>query len=195
VTADDATTEATEEARVARLRGAGVEVNGRAVATALAMVCVAGMAIAAVLLALSGAHKNAQIATLQRSGVPVTVTVTDCTGQLGGSGSNSAGVSCTGSFTLQGHTYVDAIPGAQFQAVGSSFQGITVPSDPALLSTPALLRAEQSSWRVYLAPAILGILAVAGVVVMAWRHRRKRPATSSGAALVPTHGVPTGAPS
>ena len=109
---------------------------------------------------VAGFRKNAQITALRTQGVPVVVTVTRCIGLLGGSGSNAAGNSCQGSFVLDGHRYVDPVPGYTLFPPGSHLQGITVRTDPALLSTVQVLAGQHASWRVYLLPAVLIVVLV-----------------------------------
>lgn len=149
-----------------RLRGAGVEVDSRRVARAAAATVLAALFALAIVLAVAGAEKNAQIARLRRAGVPVTITVTSCLQDLGGSGSNGAGYTCKGDFRLAARRYPMSIPGLGFEAVGSKLRGVAVPSDPALATTAVVLAGEHPSWRVYLLPAVLAaVLALLGALV------------------------------
>ena len=105
--------------------------------------------------------------------MPVSVTVSGCQGLLGGSGSNPAGYACKGSYTFNGHQYVRAIPGVTLLHSGSVIQGVIVPTDPGLLSTPSAVAGQQASWRVFIAPAILlAVVAVALGVLLARRRRQ-----------------------
>jgi len=166
----------TGDQTVTTLRGAGVRADGRRIgrlAVAIALVVVVGTAG---VLYVVGFQKNAQIADLHRSGVPVEVTVTSCRGQLGGSGSNPVGYSCTGTYRFGGRTYRESIPGDKILPPGGTVRGIVTPGDPSLFSTPGVLAGEQPSWRVYLAPTFLLLvaLAVGGDLVLRARRSRTR---------------------
>ena len=113
-------------------------------------------AVVVVVFTVAGVHKNSQINELHHDGVPVTVTITNCLGLMGGSGSNAAGYSCTGSFTVHGHRYTESLPGIGFHQVGSTL--------PARVGCPAIrlsyvpgqiVRTQQAAWRVFLLPAVL----------------------------------------
>ncbi len=159
---------------VTTLRGAGVRADGRRVGRIAVFALVAVVVATAVVLAVAGSQKNAQISALRRNGVPVEVTVTACRGQLGGSGSNPVGYSCVGSYRFGGRTYSESIPGGSLLPPGRVIRGIVTPGDPALFSTPAMLAAERPSWRVYLAPVLLvgAALAMVGGIVLRVRRTR-----------------------
>ncbi|MDE3087487.1 MAG: hypothetical protein KGJ77_12060, partial [Acidobacteriota bacterium] len=155
------------------------DVDRRRAARVVVALCVAGVVVAAGALFYDGAHKNAQITALRQRGVPVTMTVDDCRGLLGGSGSNAAGYSCWGSFTEASRRYTEYLPGTALHAPGSTVRVVTVSDDPALVTTPAMLAGETASWRVFLLPStLLGAVAVlAGAVAL--RRRSRQPAPRS----------------
>jgi hypothetical protein len=155
-------------------------VDFRQVTRIVIALCLVALAAVAVITFVAGFRKNAQITALRTDGVPVVVTVTRCTGLLGGSGSNAAGNSCHGSFVLGGHRYVDPVPGYTLFPPGSHLQGVTVRSDPALLSTVQALAGEHASWRVYLLPGVLFVVLVLLVVVILVRRRRSAPEGDPG---------------
>ncbi len=158
--------------RVGQLRGAGVQVDARRlVQVAIALVLIT-LAILAISFTVVGIHKNQQADQLHARGVPVTFTVTGCLGLLGGSGSNAAGYSCHGTYTLHGHTYNESLPGSAFHQPGSTIDAVAVPNDPALVSPVAIAGAEQSSASVFILPAVLGGILVLFVAVLAVRARR-----------------------
>ncbi len=138
---------------VTTLRGASVDVDPRRALRVVIAVCLVALTLVAVVLLVAGANKNAQSISLHDHGVPVSVTVTGCLGLLGGSGSNGAGYACKGSYTFDGHRYLQAIPGTTLLHPGDVVQGVIVPTDPGLLSTPAAVAGQQASWRVFIAPA------------------------------------------
>ena len=153
------------------LRGAGVDVDfRRAGRVAVAALLLAGCVAVAVLF-VAGVHKNAQITRLHDHGVGVEVTVTRCIGLMGGSGSNLAGYQCRGTFTINGHRYDEALPGATSPLSGATFQAVADPSDPALLSTRGAVAAEHASWRVFALPVVM--LAVMALTVVAWALKRR----------------------
>jgi hypothetical protein len=166
-----------------RLRGAGVDVDVRRAARVFVGGSLIALAVVTGILFAAGVGKNTQINLLHQHGVPVTVTVSGCIGLMGGSGSNLAGYSCHGTFLLDGHRHSDAIPGDTLLRPGSTVRGVSVSSDPGLLSTVGALATQHSSSRVFLLPTILLIvLVVLGLgVFRAWRHRsapRRTVATS-----------------
>ena len=159
------------------LRGAGVDVDIRRAGRALVVVCLVALAVVTVILFLAGADKNAQITRLRQHGVPVVVTVSRCLGLMGGSGSNLAEYQCTGTFTAHGHPYDVAIPGTALYPPGAKLSGVTDPSDPALLSTNAVLAGEHPSWKVFILPIILLVILVLLVVGLVLRRRLVRGVT------------------
>jgi len=168
---------------VTTLRGAGVDVDPRRAGQLVLGVALVALAVVAVVLLVAGIQKNAQADALAHHGVAVDVTVSGCSGLLGGSGSNAAGYRCTGSYTFDGRHYERDIPGDSLLGAGTVIRGVTTPGDPGLLSTPAMVDAQQASWRVYLAPAIIfAVLAVTLATVVLLRRRRNRgafPATGT----------------
>jgi hypothetical protein len=175
------------EGSVSTLRGAGVDVNFRAVGRVVVSLCMVALAAMVIIFSVAGAHKNDQINRLRDHGVPVTVTVTGCLGLIGGSGSNAAGDSCTGSFTLDGMRHGGAIPGLTFHRPGSTLRAVADPGDPALFTTAHILQGEHASWRVFLLPLVLLVVlvALAAIVIVTWRRPsgrtgRAAPTGSSG---------------
>ena len=98
------------------LRGAGVNYDARKVGQVVVGLCLVTLAVLVVVFTVAGVHRNSQINELHHDGVPVTVTVTNCIGLMGGSGSNAAGYSCSGSFTVHGTHYTESLPGSGFHA-------------------------------------------------------------------------------
>jgi heme A synthase len=162
--------------RISTLRGASVDADIRRVAHLLIGACLVALAVLIILLFMAGAHKNAQITRLRQHGVPVQVTVSRCLGQLGGSGSNRAGYSCKGTFTLDGHRFTESIPGSTLYPPGTTIRGIAVPGDPALLAPVHVVAAERASWRVFILPTVLLVILVALVGALVLRRRAIRRA-------------------
>jgi hypothetical protein len=158
--------------RVAPLRGAGVQIDGRQVARVLLGIVLATLAVLAVAFTVIGVHNNRQIDQLRNQGVSVAVTVTSCQGLLGGSGSNGAGYSCRGTYELGGHRYNETLPGTSLHAPGSVVRAVAVPSDPTLVSPVSVVDAEHASDSVFVLPAVLLVVFVAILVVLVLRRRR-----------------------
>jgi hypothetical protein len=161
---------------VGALRGATVDVDTRRLGRVVVGMVLVTLATIAGILFAAGAQKNSQIDELHQHGVPVGVTVTGCTGQLGGSGSNAAGYACRGTYTYAGRHYEQAIPGYALRAPGTVVHAVIVPSDPALLSTSKALSDQQASWRVFVVPSVLVLALLAGiglVVGRSWRSGRR----------------------
>jgi hypothetical protein len=163
------------------LRGAGVNYDARKVGRVLVVVSLVTLAVLVVLFTVAGVHKNSQINELRHDGVPVTVTISNCLGLMGGSGSNAAGYSCSGTFTVHGSRYTESLPGTDFHHVGSTVAATVVPSDPALLSPNTILRHEHTSLSVFLLPLILLVVLALLVALIAFLRRRRRDAAAPSA--------------
>ncbi len=156
------------------LRGAGVNYNARKVGQVVVGLCLLTLAVLVVIFTVAAFHRNSQINELHHDGVPVTVTVTKCIGLMGGSGSNAAGYSCTGSFTLHGSQYTEALPGSGFRKIGSTLEATAVPNDPALVSPNSILHSEHASFSVFVLPLILLAVLVLLVAIILLVRRRRR---------------------
>jgi Na+-transporting methylmalonyl-CoA/oxaloacetate decarboxylase gamma subunit len=165
---------------VSRLRGASAAVDPRRAARVAVGLVLATLLVLTVVFALVGQHKNQQIDELRNHGVPVTYTVTTCRELLGGSGSNGAGFDCTGTYTLDGHRYVEALPGTAEHAPGATVSAVAVPSDPTLLSTAAIVRSEHASGSVYVLPAVFFVLFMLVLAMVALSRRRRRKGQAGG---------------
>jgi len=156
------------------LRGAGVATDVHRVGRTVGGLCLVALAGVVIVLFVAGFEKNAQITRLHQQGVPVVVTSTGCTGLLGGSGSNSVGYACRGSFTVGGHRDDEAIPGNTLYPPGTTLRAVTVPDDPALLTPTRQAAGEHPSGTVFVVPAVLLLLLTALVgVVLRRRHLRR----------------------
>jgi hypothetical protein len=166
--------------RIGQLRGAGVSVDGRRVGQVAIGIVLATLAILAIVFTVVGFHTNLQNDRLHNDGVPVTFTVTGCMGLLGGSGSNAAGYACRGTYTLDGHSYREQLPGDSFHRPESTVPAVAVPGDAALVSPASIVATEHSSASVFVLPAILGsIFLLLGALLLALR-RRRQAATKGG---------------
>ena len=78
-----------------------------------------------------------------------------CLGLLGGSGSNAAGYSCRGTYTLDGQRYYRrAAPGPRLHRPGSTVAAVAVPGDPGPRLSPASMvdAPKHSSAGVFVVP-------------------------------------------
>jgi uncharacterized membrane protein len=162
--------------RVGQLRGAGVSVDGRRVGQVIIGIVLVTLAILAIVFTVVGVHTNQQDDRLHNDGVPVTFTVTGCLGLLGGSGSNAAGYSCHGTYTLDGHRYDVPLPGDSFHRPGSTVPAIAVPGDPALVSPVSIVATEHSSAGVFVLPIVLFVVLLVLVALFVVLRRRRQAA-------------------
>jgi uncharacterized membrane protein len=161
-------------ARVGQLRGAGVSVDARRVGQVAIGIVLVTLAVLAILFTIVGIHTNQQDDRLHHDGVPVTFTVTGCLGLLGGSGSNAAGYSCRGSYSLDGRHYSGVqLPGDSLHRPGSTVAAIAVPGDPALVSPTSIVAGQHSSAGAFVLPAVLAAILLVLVALLVLRRRRR----------------------
>jgi hypothetical protein len=161
--------------RVGQLRGAGVSVDARRVGQVAVAIVLVTLAVLVIVFTIVGIHTNQQDDRLHRDGVPVTFTVTGCLGLLGGSGSNAAGYSCRGTYTLEGRRYAGVqLPGSSFHRPGSTVAAIAVPGDPALVSPASIVASEHSSAGAFVLPVVLAAILVLLVALLLLLRRRRR---------------------
>jgi hypothetical protein len=161
---------------VGTLRGAGVQVDAARVGRVALVLALTVLVVVGVVLLVAGYRKNSQVDDLRAHGVPVQVTVRHCLGLMGGSGSNTAGYECTGTYTFHRDSFVEGIPGSTFYADGATVAGVVPSDDPGLLSTPATVASSRTSVTLYLVGTALLVVAAAIVVWLALRRRRARAA-------------------
>jgi hypothetical protein len=147
-------------------------VDSKQVVRVLSVVALVTLAVLAVVFAVGGAHRNGQVTRLTQHGVPVVMSITNCVGVASGSGSTPASFTCRGTFTLSGHRYDEILGGTQAQyPVGSSVKAVSVPGDPALVSTASSVAGEHASFSVFVVPIVLTVLFAAGLVLLIRQHR------------------------
>ena len=161
--------------RIGQLRGAGVSVDARRVGQVVIGLVLVTLAVLAIVFTIVGIHTNQQDDRLHHDGVPVTFTVTGCLGLLGGSGSNAAGYSCRGTYTLEGKRYSGLqLPGDSFHRPGSTVAAVAVPGDPALVSPASIVATEHSSAGAFVLPAVLAAILLLLVALLVLLRRRRR---------------------
>ncbi len=161
---------AEDDGPVTAHRGGTVDVDKRRAGQVVLGVCLVALTVTGVVLLIAGINNNSQINSLRHHGVPVTVSVSKCMGLMGGTGQNPAGYSCDGTYSLDGTVYRQAIPGLAFHAPGSTVQGVAVPGDPKLLSTPDQIARQHASWTPFIIPALLLLMVVAVLVTVYLRR-------------------------
>jgi hypothetical protein len=165
----------TVDAPVSTLRGASVSVDARRAGQVVVGLVLATLAALGIAFIFVGVNKNNQINELKDHGVPVTYVVSKCLGLLGGSGSNAVGYSCQGSYTIDGRRFFEDLPGSSRYAPGARVNAISVPSDPSLLSTPAIVNSDRASAYVFILPAVLLGACALLVLALLLRRRQRRP--------------------
>ncbi len=159
---------------VTNLRGSSVgKVNTRRVGQVILVITLVALLVLSIVFFVAGVHRNNQISSLHKNGVPAVMTVTGCALLIGGSGSTPAGDECQGTFTLDGHHYAEAIPGLAPYETGEKLHIVVVPGDPALLAPTHVLADEHSSWTTFILPVLLFVafvLLLLGWVVLRRRH-------------------------
>jgi len=149
---------------VATLRGPAAVSVGRTFWLVAGAIGLLVFGVALVVSLLSVANDNARIDRMKADGIPVMVTVTGCNGNLGGSGSNGAGYTCRGTYSI-GHTSYHEQIGSMttFAATGTPVPGVVDPSHLGSVVLASAVTSSQSSTWAYLRP---GLLAVALVILL-----------------------------
>ncbi len=156
------------------LRGAdAVDVGGRfqVAAGALVLVVVAALLLISVVAA---ANNNGRISRMKLRGLAATVVVTDCTGNLGGSGSNAANYTCRGHYVVDGTPY-DEVIGAMtdFAAPGAHVRAVVDPTRHSTVELASAVASSTVSPRVYVIPGLLGlVLCALSGGFLRWLRRR-----------------------
>ncbi len=164
---------------VSTLRGAAPIRPGRTVWLSVAIIALVIFAVVLVVSFLSAANDNARIERMKSHGIPVTLSITNCVGNLGGSGSNVANYTCQGSYTIKGVTYQEIIGGkSTYSPGGAHVRGVADPLKYTTVELASALNASKSSSTRYVAPGILTAVFVALVLSLfsiARRMKRRNP--------------------
>ena len=164
---------ASDSDHVASLRGAtpiSVRRRGRAVVAAL--VVLVGVAIAASVV--SAGRDVVRLDRLRSHGIPVMVTVVDCRGNLGGSGSNVVDYTCHATYRVDATTYHEVIgPLTSSRPAGATLRGVVDPSQHDYLVLASALRHRASPLRILLVPGLLVVGFVLALALSLWRVRRR----------------------
>jgi hypothetical protein len=158
---------------------AGGEVDARRVLRVVMFLCVVGLVALVIITTIGAANQNSVQSRLQRDGVPVKVTVTQCEGVTSGIGQALQYTTCRGDYTLAGHRYNEVIGGSRVvHPIGQTLEGVAVPGHPALLSTATAVAKKFSSWTPYITPIVLAAVTVVVLLVLLLAPRWRRRAVS-----------------
>jgi uncharacterized protein (TIGR03382 family) len=160
-----------EARNTAVLRGAEARPIGRKFWLVAGTILCAALAVIVVVSFVSAINGSARINRLRTHGVPVTVTVTNCDGNIGGSGSNAAGYTCRGTYRIHGVRYQEIIGSkATFSAPGSTVRAVADPDRPSTIELSSAVASSSPSPWAYGVPSILALL-LAALAVVLFRRR------------------------
>lgn len=124
---------------------------------------------------ISASNDNSRIERLKNHGISVVVTVTDCVGNIGGSGSNAAGYTCHGSYRVDGVRYLETIGSmTTMSATGTKVRGVADPERPNSIELASTLATSSTSLSVYVVPSVLALLAIGLSLVLLRRQLHQR---------------------
>lgn len=169
--------------RVASLRGAQAASLGRQFWLRAATV---GLVIFAVAIALSFAstlNDHSRLARMKANGIPVTVTISNCVGNMGGSGSNVAGYVCRGTYAIDGVKFSEIISSmTTFASPGSGVPAIADPSQHGYIALASAIRHASSSSTAFL--VLIALIAVFVLLATLLLRMRRPPASGDDAAQI-----------
>jgi hypothetical protein len=163
------------EERVASLRGAEAVSLGRRF---WLIAAAAGLVIFAVAIAISFAatiNEHDRIDRMKTHGIPVTVTITGCEGNLGGSGSNVASYTCRGTYAINGAKFDELIASmTTFTAKGTKIRALADPSQHSSVALASAIKSTHSSPTAFIVLALLTLLLLVLVALVTRAARRQR---------------------
>jgi hypothetical protein len=162
--------------RVASLRGAQAASLGRHFWLRAATVGLVLFALAIALSFASTLNDHSRLDRMKAHGVPVSVTITNCVGNMGGSGSNVAGYVCRGTYAIDGVKYNEIISSmTTFASPRSRVRAIADPSQHGYVALAAAIKSASSSSAAFV---VLIILTVVLILLAALVIRIRRRPTS-----------------
>ncbi len=133
-----------------------------------------GFAVVIVVGFLTAAGDNARITRMKTHGIPVSITVSDCIGNLGGSGSSAAGYTCRGTYAIDTQPYEEVIGGlSSFSSPGTTVKGVADPSRPSTVVLSETLARSRTSANAFVVLGLLAIVFLALLLVILRRSRRQ----------------------
>lgn len=144
---------------VVSLRGPEVSNIGRRFWITVAAIMLALLATIVTVSFVSAVNDNSRVERLKTHGVSAIATVTDCVGNIGGSGSNAAGFTCHGTYRLDGVQYQEVIGSkTTFSTPGSRVMVVADPTRPSTIEIASAVATSSSSSTVYVVPTLLAFL-------------------------------------
>ena len=154
------------------LRGAEAQRIGRRFWYVTGTLLLCAFAVLIIVSFVSAFNDNARIDRLKSHGVSVVVTVTNCVGNIGGSGSNGAGYTCNGSYRVHGIRYQEIIGSkTTLSTEGTKVRGVADPNHPSTIELASAVAKSSSSASVYVVPSVL-VLALVIIAIVILRRRR-----------------------
>lgn len=149
----------TASVSTSRLRGALPPVRAASARAVLLVGLVATLALFVVIL-LTATANNQRVHRLQTSGIATTITITSCTGNLGGSGSNAAGFTCRGRYSVSGSFFTAVVNGqTTFVPTGQAVAATADPQNPTYVVLTALVPTLRTNF------PLLALIAAGGATV------------------------------
>ena len=160
--------------QVAPLRGAASKSLQRRSWYLLGALGLVAFAVVIAVAFASVVNHNASVSRLKDGGIHVTVIVERCDGNIGGSGSNSAGFTCHGHYRI-GNTQFHELIGSltTYVAPGTSVQGVVDPSQSSTVVLASAVRRSSPSNAAFIAPVILLFLLLSLSVLLMRQARRE----------------------
>ena len=117
-----------QSSEVPSLRGPEAQRIGGRFWFATGALLLTAFAVVIIVSFISATNDNSRIHRLKTRGVSVVVTVTNCVGNIGGSGSNASGYTCHGSYLVKGANYQEVIGSkSTLSSVGSRYRESPIP--------------------------------------------------------------------
>jgi hypothetical protein len=130
-------------------------------------------AVAVVVSFLSASNDNARIERMRNHGIPVAVTVTNCFGNVGGSGSNGAGYTCHGRYAVSKVNFDETIGSmSSFSSSGAVVRGVVDPSQHSYVILASAIDKSAASNSAYVDPGLLAIALLALSCALLYFARR-----------------------
>jgi hypothetical protein len=121
---------------------------------------------------VSAANDNARINRLKSHGISVEVTVTSCVGNIGGSGSNAAGYTCHGTYSVHGVRHNEVIASKSTSSrTGAKLLAVADPDRPSTVELASALARSSSASSAFVVPSLL-LLFLIGLIWCALRRER-----------------------
>ncbi len=169
----DAPETAPSHERVASLRGAQAASLGRRFWLRAATVGLIVFAVALAVSFVSALNDHSRIDRMKAHGLPVSVTVSNCVGNMGGSGSNVAGYVCRGTYAVEGVKYDEIISSmTAFASPGTHVRAIADPSQHGYVALASAVRNATSSPSAFVVLVILAVVLfiLVALLLRLWRR-------------------------